>query len=253
MSAGRLLLAPGHLGEPRDLSLRVIEALPTADLVLLERGSGHGFRHILKRLDLPERPTLELPDMGMDEATSGAILGMLDRGGTCLLFGVDEGIPAYADPGGEVVLLVRRQRPAVPIRSLGGSSVVGAALLASGLVVDRFTVLGVTTSQQREAKLRETLAWCERRAGQHHAVVVLTTGADALELARRLQGHDGLRARMITCAALTRPEERVIDGPPEALIAAPLPDRAPCVVLLLCTFDHRKPTTWWRSLRRLWT
>lgn len=252
-NTGLLLLGPGHLGEPRDLSLRVVQALREADLVLIEQGSDHGYAHIRKRLELPERTTLSLPGEALPEELRGQILATLDQGGTVLLFGVDEGIPAYADPGAAVVRLVRDHRPSTPIRSLGGSSVLGAAMLASGLSEDRLTLLGVTTSPppQKERKLREVLRQAERLSDSDHVLALLTTGEDAVELARRLQRRRWMRSHLVVCASLTRPEERVFEGDPERLLADPPPPEAPCVLFLRARLRRWHPRAWLAMLRLL--
>lgn len=250
---GQLLLGPGHLGEPRDLSLRVVQALRDADLVLIEEGSDHGHAHILKRLDLPARPVASVPDQGLPDALRAQVLGVLDAGGTVLLFGVDEGIPAYADPGAVIVRLVRDERPSTPIRSLGGSSVLGAAMLACGLTLQRVTLLGVTTSPppQREEALNEAVRWARRLADEPHALALLTTGADAVELAGRLHARRELACQLVICASLTRPEERVYEGVPEAILAEPPPPTAPCVVFVRAQIRRTHPLGWLLLVSRL--
>ena len=246
-AGGRLLLGPGHLGEPNDLSLRVVEALRTAALLVVEAGSEHGLAHVQARLSLPVRPVAFIPTGPLPAEASARILATLDEGGTVLLFGVDEGIPGYADPGAAVVRAVRETRPDVPVRSLGGTSVIGAALLASGLELDRVTFLGVTTAppEQRERKLREALGWIERLSIREHAVALLSTGADVVELAERLARMRWLRCELVVCASLTRPEERTTTGAPEAVLQSPPPAEAPCVVFVSARLLGWHPRAWW--------
>lgn len=244
---GRLLLGPGHLGNPNDLSLRVVAALRSAALVVVEEGSDHALEITLRALSLPAPTTAALPSSGaLAPEVAARVFATLDHGGDVLLFGVEEGIPGYADPGATLVLAVRRQRPEVAIQSLGGSSVIGAALLASGLSVDRVTVLGVTTAPepQHERKLREVERWVGRLAGTGHAVGVLAPGADVLHLARRLAGVGWIDARMVVCASLTLPGERVIDGSPETVLAAGLEADAPTVVWVLAELRGWHPRAW---------
>lgn len=254
-NTGRLLLGPGHLGDPKDLSLRVVQALREADLVVIEQGSDHGYTHICTSLNLPVRPTVSLPGSGLPEAVKTRVLGVLDHGGMVLLFGVDEGIPAYADPGAVVVGLVRTERPLIPVRSLGGSSVLGAAFLASGLSDDRVTVLGVTTAppDQKERKFREALRWAERFANGHHVLALLTTGEDAVELASRLARIRWMTTRLVVCVSITRPEERVIDGDPRHILANPPPANAPCVVFVRSMLRRTHPRGWFALLRLIAT
>lgn len=244
---GRLLLGPGHLGNPNDLSLRVVSALRSAALLVVEEGSDQALAATARTLSVTLPATAALPCSGaLPPEVAERVYATLDDGGDVLLFGVEEGIPGYADPGAALVLAVRRQRPEVAIHSLGGTSVIGAALLASGLSVDRVTVLGVTTAPepQRGRKLREVERWVGHLAGTGHAVGVLASGADVLELAHRLAGIGWIDARMVVCASLTLPGERVIDGAPEVVLGAGLEADAPTVVWVLAELRGWHPRAW---------
>jgi 16S rRNA C1402 (ribose-2'-O) methylase RsmI len=252
---GALLLAPGHPGNPADLSIRVVAALREARVLVVEEGAEAALARTLQALKLECPAMALLPSSGeVPESSRDIILTSLDRGGAVVLFGVEEGIPGYADPGAEVVRLVRSLRPAVAIRSLGGTSVIGAALLASGLGVDRVTLLGVTTmdARGRERKIAEVRRWVTRLARAAHAVAVLAPGSDVRAIAALLARVSWLDLHLTVCASLTLPGERVVVGSPVEVLATPLADDAPAVVFATASLRPWHPRSWWAAVSRLW-
>ena len=144
VSSPTLYLVPGNIGDPFDLSVRAVHVLSSVELVLVEPGSTHMVGQSLGMLGI--RP----PEIAeMDRETLAAAL---DRGIDVCIFGGDEGIPGFCDPGKD--LLLDRD---VHIRTVGGSSVLGLALMRVPLSLQDFMFLGVLDTAHEALRIRSRL------------------------------------------------------------------------------------------------
>jgi 16S rRNA (cytidine1402-2'-O)-methyltransferase len=206
-------LAPGlyvvatPIGNLRDITLRALETLAAADVVLCEdtRTSARLLEHFGIRT--ARRPLHEHNERQRIEP----ILADLGRGARIALIS-DAGTPLLSDPG---FPLVRAARAAgLPVFAVPGPSALLAALAVAGLPTDRFTFVGFLSAKAGTranalAALRdrpETLVFYEspRRLAETLAAMAEIFGGDrvaavALELTKRF--------------------ERVSSGPLEALVA----------------------------------
>ncbi|MGN6103037.1 MAG: 16S rRNA (cytidine(1402)-2'-O)-methyltransferase [Devosia sp.] len=206
-------LAPGlyvvatPIGNLRDITLRALETLAAADVVLCEdtRTSARLLEHFGIRT--ARRPLHEHNERQRIEP----ILADLGRGARIALIS-DAGTPLLSDPG---FPLVRAARAAgLPVFAVPGPSALLAALAVAGLPTDRFTFVGFLSAKAGAranalAALRdrpETLVFYEspRRLAETLAAMAEIFGGDrvaavALELTKRF--------------------ERVSSGPLEALVA----------------------------------
>jgi 16S rRNA (cytidine1402-2'-O)-methyltransferase len=139
-------LAPGlyivstPIGNLRDMTLRAIDVLAAADLVLAEdtRVSGK----LLSAYGLKNR--LERYDEHAAERARPRVLQLLAQGGRVALIS-DAGTPLISDPGYRLVREATGQGAAVfPIP---GASAVMAALAVAGLPTDRFLFAGFPPSR----------------------------------------------------------------------------------------------------------
>ena len=139
-------LAPGlyivstPIGNLRDITLRAIDVLAAADLVLAEdtRVSGK----LLSAYGLKNK--LERYDEHAAERVRPRVLRLLAEGGRVALVS-DSGTPLISDPGYRLVREAVQQGAAViPIP---GASAVMAALAVAGLPTDRFLFVGFPPSK----------------------------------------------------------------------------------------------------------
>lgn len=140
-----LYLVPSPLGHLGDLTLRVIQTLKTADLVLAE-----DTRRTLKLLNhLNIRcPMISYREQNHKLAWPKAAK-VLEAGGRVALV-TDAGSPVVSDPG---AALVHEARAAgYPIIPLPGPSAVITALTASGFSADRFTFGGFIPARNKERR-----------------------------------------------------------------------------------------------------
>ncbi|HTU71686.1 MAG TPA: 16S rRNA (cytidine(1402)-2'-O)-methyltransferase [Candidatus Baltobacteraceae bacterium] len=157
-----LVLVPTPLGNLGDITLRAIEALRDAELIVAE-----DTRVTRKLLGALEIATKEL--WSYREANAAAVTaGILERARAQRVAVVtDAGMPAISDPGSELIAAARAAGVAVDV--LPGPSAVLGALVLSGFSLRRFAFEGFparATGARREqfaAALRSgvTTAWYE--------------------------------------------------------------------------------------------
>ena len=140
-----LYLAPSPLGNLGDLTLRVIEALKAADLVVAE-----DTRRSLKLLNHLEikKPLQSYREQNHRQAWP-KIAEVLGGGGRVVLL-TDAGAPAVSDPGAALAAAAREA--GFEVIALPGPSAVITALMASGFSADRFTFAGFLPSKGRERR-----------------------------------------------------------------------------------------------------
>ena len=204
LSAG-LYIVSTPIGNLRDITVRALETLAAADLVLCEdtRHSATLLEHYgirTARKSLHEHNERE---------RVGEVLGLIAAGKAVALIS-DAGTPLLSDPG---FPLVRGAREAgVEVYAVPGPSALLAALAIAGLPTDSFSFIGFLPAkfEAREqavlalAPRRETLVFYEspRRLGEMLAALARQFGeareaAVALELTKRFE-----RVRRGTLAAL---------------------------------------------------
>lgn len=130
-----LFLVPTPIGNLKDITLRAIEVLKTADVILAEdtRTSGQ----LLKHLEI-SRP-LQSYHIFNEHKTVEKLVERMNKGEVFALIS-DAGTPAISDPG---FLLVREVLAAgLDVQCLPGATAFVPALVNSGLPNDRFVFEG---------------------------------------------------------------------------------------------------------------
>ncbi|MEO5764866.1 MAG: 16S rRNA (cytidine(1402)-2'-O)-methyltransferase [Casimicrobiaceae bacterium] len=144
---GSLYVVATPLGNARDLTLRALDILRTADIVAAEDTRVTG--SLLARLGIAPR---FLSLHAHNEAQrSEAVISAL-AGGKSVALVSDAGTPAISDPGARLVGAVRDAGHAVV--PVPGPSALAAAVSAAGLAAERFVFLGFLP---RQTKARRTL------------------------------------------------------------------------------------------------
>jgi 16S rRNA (cytidine1402-2'-O)-methyltransferase len=140
------------IGNLEDVTLRVLRELREADLVLAE--DTRRSRRLLERHGIPARL---LSYHAHNEATRTAeLLPRLEAGERVALVS-DAGLPAISDPGARLVAAALAA--GVPVTVLPGPSAIETALVASGLVGERYQFVGYLPRRERALlELGEELA-----------------------------------------------------------------------------------------------
>ncbi len=142
-AAGRLLVCPTPIGNLRDVTLRVLDALADADAIACE-----DTRHTRVLL---ERHSIAAPLLSLHEhnerARSAELLARIRAGETIALVS-DAGTPLVSDPGFALVHACIDAGVAVEV--LPGPSAVTTALVASGLPCERWLFVGFLPRKRAE-------------------------------------------------------------------------------------------------------
>jgi 16S rRNA (cytidine1402-2'-O)-methyltransferase len=197
-----LVLAATPLGDSRDASPRLVEALSRADVVAAE--DTRRLRTLAAALGVTVTGRIVSHYDAVEAARIPALLAAI-RGGATVLVVTDAGMPAVSDPGFRLVAACIRE--GLRVTCLPGPSAVTTALAVSGLSCDRFCFEGFPP---RRAGPRRR--WLASLAGEGRTCVffesphrLAATLADAAEIL----GADRAAA---VCRELTKPYEEVRRG-----------------------------------------
>ena len=194
------------IGNLEDVTLRVLRALAEADIVLCE-----DTRHTRGLLDRHGIEASLVSYHEHNEAARTAELVPRLLAGERMALVTDAGLPGISDPGGRLVAAALAAGVVVTV--LPGPSAVGTALVASGLVGDRYQFLGFLP---RSAKGLAAV-WAELAAWPHAAVAFESPQrlpATLRSLAEALPGRP-----VAVCRELTKRFEEIARGTPEELAA----------------------------------
>lgn len=183
LSAGLYFVAT-PIGSARDITLRALDILASADLIAAEDTRTARKLMEIHGVPLNGRKVVAFHDHSGDGAVDRLVADM--AAGKSLAYVSEAGTPLVADPGYE---LGRAAIAAgVPVTTAPGASAVLAALTVSGLPTDRFAFIGFLPAarQQREtdiAALRDvpfTLVFYEspKRVGEMLASLRDTLGGE---------------------------------------------------------------------------
>jgi 16S rRNA (cytidine1402-2'-O)-methyltransferase len=197
-----LVLAATPLGDSRDASPRLVDALATADVIAAE--DTRRLRSLAAALGVTPRARIVSFYDAVESARLGGLLESLRDGQTVLLV-TDAGMPSVSDPGFRLVAACVAED--LPVTCLPGPSAVTTALALSGLPCDRFCFEGFAPRKPGERrKWLSGLASEPRTAvffeSPHRIAVTLADAADVL-------GADRAAA---VCRELTKQYEEVRRG-----------------------------------------
>ena len=146
--SGRLVICPTPIGNLGDVSLRVLDALREADVIACE--DTRQTQKLLNHHGIDGR--LEPYHEHNERRRAGELVRRIERGETVALVS-DAGTPAISDPG--YVLVRACQDAGLPVEVLPGPTAAVAALVASGLPVERFRFVGFLP--RKKGELRQEL------------------------------------------------------------------------------------------------
>jgi 16S rRNA (cytidine1402-2'-O)-methyltransferase len=201
-TTGRLVLAATPLGDVRDASPRLAEALADADVVAAE--DTRRLRSLASALGVSPRGRIVSFYEDVETARLPKLLEALHTGETVVLV-TDAGMPSVSDPGFRLVAACVAEE--LPVTCLPGPSAVTTALALSGLPCDRFCFEGFAPRKPGErAKWFSTLVGEQRTVvffeSPHRLAVTLSDAAAAL----------GPGRRAAVCRELTKTYEEVKRG-----------------------------------------
>ncbi|ANN15164.1 16S rRNA (cytidine(1402)-2'-O)-methyltransferase [Amycolatopsis orientalis] len=202
MTEGRLVLAATPLGDVRDASPRLSEALATADVIAAE--DTRRLRSLTTALDVSPVGRVVSFYEDVETARLPKLLESLRSGETVVLV-TDAGMPSVSDPGFRLVAACVEAE--VPVTCLPGPSAVTTALALSGLPCDRFCFEGFAPR-----KPGERAKWLGSLKDEPRTVVFFESPhrlASTLSDAAEVLGSD---RRAAVCRELTKTYEEVKRG-----------------------------------------
>ncbi|MGH3920312.1 MAG: 16S rRNA (cytidine(1402)-2'-O)-methyltransferase [Pseudonocardiaceae bacterium] len=199
---GALVLAATPLGDSRDASARLIEALGSADVVAAE--DTRRLRALAAALGVTVTGRVVSHYDAVEAARIPGLLAAIRNGATVLVV-TDAGMPVLSDPGFRLVAACVQE--GLRVTCVPGPSAVTTALAVSGLPCERFCFEGFPP--RRAGPRRRWLAGlagegrtCVFFESPHRLAATLAQAADVL-------GPD--RAAVV-CRELTKPYEEVRRG-----------------------------------------
>jgi 16S rRNA (cytidine1402-2'-O)-methyltransferase len=200
MSAGRLVVCPTPIGNLEDVTLRVLAALRSADVVACE--DTRRTRVLLDRYGV--QATLVSYHEHNERARAAELVARMAAGEAVALVS-DAGMPLVSDPGH--VLVTGAVAAGVPVEVLPGPSAALAALVASALPADAWRFVGFLP--------RKGAALAEVWRSPETVVAFESPRRLAASLAS-LAAVDGERP-VAVCRELTKVHEEVVRGTASAL------------------------------------
>jgi len=146
---GRLLVCATPIGNLGDVTLRVLEVLRSADVILAE--DTRVTRKLLARYDI--HTALERYDEATAAVRTPVVVARIEGGATVALVS-DAGTPGVSDPGAQLVDAALAA--GLPVDVLPGASAIITALVASGLPTHAFYFGGFLP--RKVGELRRMLA-----------------------------------------------------------------------------------------------
>ncbi|MPZ86032.1 MAG: 16S rRNA (cytidine(1402)-2'-O)-methyltransferase [Actinophytocola sp.] len=199
---GRLVLAATPLGDSRDASPRLVEALAGADVIAAE--DTRRLRSLAAALGVPPAGKVVSFYDAVETARLPGLVGAVQQGRTVLLV-TDAGMPSVSDPGFRLVAAC--VEAGLPVTCLPGPSAVTTALALSGLPCERFCFEGF--APRKDGERRRFFAALAREPRTAVFFESPHRIAATLALAAEVLGGD---RRAAVCRELTKPYEEIRRG-----------------------------------------
>src|SRR5438132_1426999 len=195
------------IGNLEDVTLRVLRELAEADLVLCEDTRRTGV--LLERHGI-SGPRLMSYHEHNETRRTAEVLPRLEAGERIALVS-DAGLPAVSDPGARLVSAALDA--GVPVTVLPGPSAVETALVASGLVGDRYQFVGYLPRGERALEA----LWAELGRWSYPAVAF--ESPQRLPRSLRSLAAAAPERPVAVCRELTKMFEEVVRGPASEVAA----------------------------------
>lgn len=224
LSAGLYLVAT-PIGAARDITLRALDILASADVLAAE--DTRTLRHLMDihGIALGGRPLVAYHDHSGPRERARLVAAVTE--GKAVAYASEAGTPLVADPG---FALVRAMREAdLPVTAAPGPVAAIQALTLSGLPSDRFLFCGFPPAKSAERK-----RWLTEVMAVPATLIFYESPKRVHEMFGELVQIAGEEREAALCRELTKKFEEVRRGTLGALVAGieAEPPRGECVVLV---------------------
>lgn len=220
-----LYLVSTPIGNARDITLRALDVLASADLVAAEDTRTARKLMEIHGLEVKGRAMLAYHDHSGQGARDKVIAAI--AAGQSVAYVCEAGTPLLADPGFQLGRAVRAAGQ--PVWAVPGASALLAALAVADLPTDRFHFAGFLPNAQRAR--RAALSELRDLAG---TVVLYESPKRLAALVADIAATLGAKREVVVCRELTKRFEERLAGPAEDLARrlAGHPVKGECVVLI---------------------
>lgn len=204
---GKLYLVPTPVGNLGDITLRALELLKTADLVLAEDTRTTGM--LLKHYDIKVR--LQSHHKFNEHQTAEAVAERLAASDETVVLVSDAGTPGISDPGFMLVrACVARD---VEVQCLPGATAFVPALVSSGLPCERFAFEGFLPQKKGRATRLAALA------EEPRTMIIYESPYRVAKTLRQLAEAFGPERRCAACREISKLHEECVRGTLEEVAA----------------------------------
>ena len=204
---GKLYLVPTPVGNLGDITLRALELLKTADLVLAEDTRTTGM--LLKHYDIKAR--LQSHHKFNEHQTAEAVAERLAASDETVVLVSDAGTPGISDPGFMLVrACVARD---VEVQCLPGATAFVPALVSSGLPCERFAFEGFLPQKKGRATRIAGLA------EEPRTMIIYESPYRVAKTLRQLAEAFGPERRCAACREISKLHEECVRGTLEEVAA----------------------------------
>lgn len=199
--SGKLSIVATPIGNLGDITLRALETLKNADLILCE-----DTRVTQKLLDHFEikKPTLSYHHHS-DERKIKEVQNELESGKNLALV-TDAGTPGISDPGNMLVALLAKRMSGLSIEAIPGVSAVTAALSIAGFPTDKFVFLGFPPHKNKRQKYFKELT------EQEITTIFFESGHRIFKCLEDLKAVLEPGRQLVVCRELTKKFETIYRG-----------------------------------------
>lgn len=202
---GKLTIVPTPVGNLGDITLRALEVLRSADLILAEDTRTSSV--LLKHYDV--KKPLESHHKFNEFKTSSALVARIQEGLNVVLIS-DAGTPGVSDPG--IILAQACIEAEVPVECLPGATAFVPALVVSGLDASRFVFEGFLPQKKGRHSRIQALAEEER------TVILYESPFRVLKTLQAFAEVCGGERKAVAVRELTKVYEEVCRGTLQELI-----------------------------------
>jgi 16S rRNA (cytidine1402-2'-O)-methyltransferase len=202
-----LYIVATPIGNLKDITLRALEILKQADIILCE--DTRTTKKLLSAYQISKK-CIAFHKFSTEKEID-SIVNLFETYEHVALVS-DAGTPAISDPGSLLVQLVRNQKPEVTIHGIAGASALTTAISISGLPMSQFTFMGFLPHKKgRQKKLDEALAY-------GHTVIFYESTHRILKLLQEIETRQPER-KILICKELTKLYEKVLSGTATELLS----------------------------------
>lgn len=208
------------IGNPFDISLRAVEALKDAELIIGEERKITAL--ILKTHKIGQK-TIELLNEHSDKEDLEFLLSECKTKNVALVS--DCGTPAFCDPGADLVKACRKQ--SIPVKTIPGASSLMVFLSGCGLKVEQFDFFGFIPGKPELRKQS-----FQNLKNINVPTIIMDTPYRLEKLLQELDRHF-TNTQCVMGLSLTMPEEEFLYGTPKKLMSQIKVKKAEFVLMLL--------------------